>query len=54
MNEIIDRLRYHFDLTLAEAKIAFHLVKGETLKRRAPTLRISSIKPEPVGKLNLS
>jgi len=62
MNESIDRLRSHFGLTQAEARLALHLVAGETLRsaaaklsiRRAPNLRISSIKREPVGKLNLS
>jgi hypothetical protein len=65
MHESIDLLRRHFGLTPAEARLALHLVAGETLRSaeaklsityelRAPTLRTSSIKPEPVGKLNLS
>jgi DNA-binding CsgD family transcriptional regulator len=32
MNESIDLLRCHFGLTPAEARLAFHLVAGETLR----------------------
>ena len=41
MNESIDRLRSHFGLTLAEARLAFHLVAGETLRSAAVKLGIS-------------
>jgi DNA-binding CsgD family transcriptional regulator len=41
MNESIDRLRYHFGLTTAEAKLALHLVAGETLRSAAVRLGIS-------------
>jgi DNA-binding CsgD family transcriptional regulator len=41
MNESIDRLRCHFGLTLAEAKLALHLVGGETLRSAALKLGIS-------------
>jgi hypothetical protein len=64
MNQSIDLLRCHFGLTPAEAKLALQLVAGETLRaaavklsityETAPNSRISSIKPEPVGKLNSS
>ena len=65
MNESIDLLQCHFGLTPAEARLAFHLVAGETLRSAAIKLSISyetarsqlkksSKKPEPVGKLNLS
>ena len=65
MNEPIDLLQRHFSLTLAEARLALHLVTGETLRSAAAKLSITyetartSLKnilgrPEPVGKLNLS
>jgi DNA-binding CsgD family transcriptional regulator len=41
MNEQIDRLRWHFDLTLAEARLALHLVRGETLLSAEAKLNIS-------------
>jgi DNA-binding CsgD family transcriptional regulator len=41
MNEQIDRLRWHFDLTLAEARLALHLVRLETLRSAAAKLNIS-------------
>ena len=41
MNESIDLLRCHFDLTLAEARLALHLVTGETLRSAAANLSIS-------------
>ena len=41
MNESIDRLRCHFGLTLAEARLALHLVAGETLRSAAVELGIS-------------
>jgi DNA-binding CsgD family transcriptional regulator len=41
MNEQIDRLRWHFDLTLAEARLALHLVRGETLRSAPAKLNIS-------------
>ena len=41
MNEAIDRLRRHFGLTPAEARLALHLATGETLRSAAGTLRIS-------------
>jgi DNA-binding CsgD family transcriptional regulator len=41
MNESIDRLRSHFGLTPAEAKLALHLVTGETLRSAAVNLSIT-------------
>jgi DNA-binding CsgD family transcriptional regulator len=41
MNESIDLLQCHFDLTLAEARLALHLVTGETLRSAAVKLSIS-------------
>jgi DNA-binding CsgD family transcriptional regulator len=41
MNKSIDRLRCHFGLTLAEARLAFRLVAGETLRSAAVKLGIS-------------
>jgi DNA-binding CsgD family transcriptional regulator len=41
MNESIDRLRSHFGLTPAEARLALHLVAGETLRAAAVKLSIS-------------
>ena len=41
MDEPIDRLRSHFGLTLAEARLALHLVTGETLRSAAAKLQIS-------------
>ena len=41
MSESIDRLRRHFGLTLPEARLAFHLVTGETLRSSAAKLSIS-------------
>jgi len=41
MNESIDRLRCHFALTLAEARLALHLVGGETLRSAAAKLNIT-------------
>jgi DNA-binding CsgD family transcriptional regulator len=41
MNESIDLLRCHFDLTLAEARLALCLVTGETLRSAAPKLSIT-------------
>ena len=41
MNECIDRLRCHFGLTPAEARLALHLVAGETLRSAAVKLGIS-------------
>ena len=41
MDECIDRLRSHFGLTPAEAKLALHLVAGETLRSAAAKLSIS-------------
>jgi hypothetical protein len=41
MNESIDRLRCHFGLTPAEARLALHLVAGETLRSAAVKLGIS-------------
>ena len=41
MNKSIDRLRCDFGLTLAEAKLALHLVAGETLRSAAVKLGIS-------------
>jgi DNA-binding CsgD family transcriptional regulator len=41
MNEFIDRLRSHFGLTPAEARLALHLVAGETLRSAAVNLGIS-------------
>jgi DNA-binding CsgD family transcriptional regulator len=41
MNQQIDRLRWHFDLTPAEARLAFHLAAGETLRSAAVKLSIS-------------
>src|SRR5215510_6860798 len=41
MNESIDLLRCHFDLTSAEARLALHLVAGETLRSAEAKLSIS-------------
>jgi DNA-binding CsgD family transcriptional regulator len=41
MNESIDQLQCHFGLTLAEARLALHLVAGETLRSAAVKLSIS-------------
>jgi DNA-binding CsgD family transcriptional regulator len=41
MNESIDRLRSHFGLTPAEARLALHLVAGETLRSAAVKLSMS-------------
>jgi len=41
MNESIDLLRWHFGLTSAEARLALHLVTGETLRSAAAKLSIS-------------
>jgi hypothetical protein len=41
MNEPIDLLRCHFDLTPAEARLALHLVAGETLRSAATKLSIT-------------
>jgi hypothetical protein len=47
MNESIDRLRSHFGLTLAEARLALQLVAGETLRSAAvnpPPLKWSDLR----------
>jgi DNA-binding CsgD family transcriptional regulator len=41
MNEPIDLLRSHFGLSPAEARLALHLVTGETLRSAAAKLSIS-------------
>ena len=41
MNEPIDLLRCHFGLTPAEARLALHLVAGETLRSAEVKLNIS-------------
>ena len=41
MNESIDLLRCHFGLTPAEARLALHLVAGETLRSAAVKLSIT-------------
>jgi len=41
MDESIDRLRSHFGLTPAEARLALHLVTGETLRSAAIKLNIT-------------
>ena len=41
MNEPIDLLQRHFSLTLAEARLALHLVTGETLRSAAAKLSIT-------------
>ena len=41
MDESIDRLRSHFGLTPAEARLALHLVTGGTLRSAAVKLGIS-------------
>ena len=41
MNESIDLLHRHFSLTPAEARLALHLVAGETLRCAAVKLSIS-------------
>jgi DNA-binding CsgD family transcriptional regulator len=41
MNEPIDLLRRHFGLTPAEARLALHLVAGETLRSTAAKLEVS-------------
>jgi DNA-binding CsgD family transcriptional regulator len=41
MNESIDLLQCHFSLTPAEARLALHLVAGETLRSAAVKLSIT-------------
>jgi DNA-binding CsgD family transcriptional regulator len=41
MHQSIDRLRSHFGLTPAEARLALHLVTGETLRSAALKLSIT-------------
>src|SRR5262245_30986886 len=41
MNEPIELLRSHFDLTPAEARLALHLVAGETLRSAEAKLAIT-------------
>jgi DNA-binding CsgD family transcriptional regulator len=41
MNNPIDLLKCHFGLTPAEARLALHLVAGETLRSAAVKLSIS-------------
>ena len=41
MNESIDLLQHHFDLTPAEARLALHLVAGETLRSAEAKLCIT-------------
>ena len=41
MNEPIELLRCHFGLTPAEARLALHLVAGETLRSAAVKLSIT-------------
>jgi DNA-binding CsgD family transcriptional regulator len=41
MNEPIDLLRCHFGLTPAEARLALHLVAGETLRSAEAKLSIT-------------
>src|SRR5262249_25715093 len=41
MNEPIDLLRSHFGLTPAEARLALHLVAGETLRSAAAQFNVS-------------
>jgi DNA-binding CsgD family transcriptional regulator len=41
MNNPIDLLKCHFGLTPAEARLALHLVEGETLRSAAVKLSIS-------------
>jgi DNA-binding CsgD family transcriptional regulator len=41
MNEPIDLLQCHFSLTPAEARLALHLVAGETLRSAAAKLSIT-------------
>jgi len=41
MNEFIDLLHCHFGLTPSEARLALHLVTGETLRSAAAELHIS-------------
>ena len=41
MSESINRLRCHFGLTPAEARLALHLVAGETLRSAEVKLSIS-------------
>jgi DNA-binding CsgD family transcriptional regulator len=41
MNEPIDLLRCHFGLTPAEARLALHLVAGETLRSAEAKVSIS-------------
>jgi hypothetical protein len=41
MNESIDLLHCHFGLTPSEARLALHLVTGETLRSAAAELHIS-------------
>src|SRR5262245_17749490 len=64
MNESVELLRGHFDLTPSEARLALRLVAGDKLQSAAVKLDIShetarghlkipSIRPEPVGRLNL-
>ena len=41
MNQPIDRLQFRFRLTPTEAKLALHLVTGQTLRSAAVKLSIS-------------
>jgi DNA-binding CsgD family transcriptional regulator len=41
MNKSIDLLQCHFSLAPAEARLAFHLVAGETLRSAADKLSIT-------------
>ena len=41
MNESIDLLQCHFSLTPAEARLALHLVAGETLRSAAVKLSVT-------------
>ena len=41
MNESIDLLRRHFGLTPAEARLALHLIAGETLRSAEAKLSIT-------------
>jgi len=41
VNESIDVLHRHFELTPSEARLALHLVTGETLRSAASELHIS-------------
>jgi hypothetical protein len=65
MTKPIDLLQCHFGLTPAEANWHFISLQekhfgplrsnsASVMRRHVPALRVSSIKPEPVGKLSLS